>query len=80
MRFHFALADYDNRHLRAFARSGQESFERFRVNDRGAWLAILDVMDVIGGPRKGIYGNSNGPDFRGAEEGCDEFSRIRKHD
>ena len=79
IRIHFFLTDNDNRNLRAHARCRQEFGERIRMNNRRPWLAILEVMNVIGRSREWIYGHSHRADFCGAKKSGHKLRRIREH-
>src|SRR5260370_28779040 len=49
------------------------------MNNRGARLAIFEVMNVVGRSRERVHGNGDGTDFCGAKESGNEFRRIRQH-
>src|SRR2546421_7269823 len=50
------------------------------MNNRRSRLAILEVMNVVGGSRKGIHGHSHGADFGRTKKGGHKLRRIRQHD
>jgi len=78
--FHFFRSGNDNGCLGSRAGGRQQFLERFGVHNRGMWLTILDVMNIVGCSREGIYGHSDGADFCGAEKSGHELRGIRQHD
>ena len=50
------------------------------MHDGRLRLAVFKVVAIVRGMREWIYGHSDGADFGGAEEGRDEFRRIREQD
>ena len=50
------------------------------MDNRRSGLAILEVMNVVGGSREGIHGHSHGADFGRTEKGGHKLRRIRQHD
>jgi len=63
VQIYFSFAYDDNRHLREQARCRQEFRQRFRMNNRGARLAIFQVMNVIEERAKGFTGTATAPIF-----------------
>ena len=50
------------------------------MDNRRSGLAILEVMNVVGGSREGIHGHSHGTDFGRTKKGGHKLRRIRQHD